>query len=63
MSEICNPDNYMTTPQFAKEIGVHLVTVYKWEKAGRLKPHHITPTGRKFYSRQQVEEFFESRNQ
>lgn len=47
---------FLTTPQFAKRIGVSKNTVINWERQGFIKPHHKSPTGRRFYSQEQVDE-------
>jgi predicted site-specific integrase-resolvase len=57
-NEIIIADNYMTSTAFAKAVGVHPNTVRAWERDGKLVPHHRTPGGRRMYSKQQVEEYF-----
>lgn len=54
-------EKYYTTTQFAREIGVVKNTIVNWEKKGLLLPHHVTPTGRRFYSQQQVNDFFNTK--
>ena len=49
---------FMTVEEFAKRIGVHPQTVRAWDKAGMLSPHHKTPSGRRLYSEEQVQEYF-----
>ncbi len=49
---------FLTVEEFAKRIGVHPQTVRAWDKAGVLRPHHRTPSGRRQYSEAQVEEYF-----
>ena len=46
---------YLTTPQFAKQVGVSKNTVINWERQGLIVPHHVSPTGRRYYSHEQVE--------
>lgn len=46
---------YLTTPQFAKQVGVSKNTVINWERQGFIVPHHVSPTGRRYYSHEQVE--------
>ena len=38
--------------EFAKLIGVHIKTLQKWDKEGKLKAHR-TPTNRRFYTHEQ----------
>lgn len=54
-------EKYYTTTEFAKKIGVVKNTVVNWERKGLLLPHHITPTGRRFYSQQQLDDFFKGK--
>lgn len=49
---------FMTVEEFAKRIGVHPQTVRAWDKAGTFLPHHKTPSGRRLYSEEQVQEYF-----
>ena len=48
---------YMTSTEFAEAIGVSPCTVIKWDNRGLLKPHHTTPSGRREYAREQVDEY------
>lgn len=52
---------YYTTTEFAQAVGVVKNTIVNWERKGLLLPHHVTPTGRRFYSQQQLDDFFKSR--
>ena len=54
-------ERYYTTTEFAKAVGVVKNTVVNWERKGLLLPHHVTPTSRRFYSQQQIDDFFKSR--
>lgn len=49
---------FMTVEEFAKKIGVHPQTVRSWDKQGVLRPHHKTPSGRRLYTEDQVDEYF-----
>ena len=40
--------------EFAKLIGVHIKTLQKWDKEGKLKAHR-TPTNRRFYTQEQYD--------
>lgn len=50
-------ESFLTAPQFAKQIGVSKNTVMNWERKGLIVPHHVSPTGRRYYSTVQVSEF------
>lgn len=58
MSNKITKPQFLTVTQFADAIGVHEQTVRVWDKTGRLKPHHKTPSGRRMYSPDQVEKYF-----
>lgn len=47
---------FINQSEFARQCGVCSTTLASWVKDGIIKPHHTTPTGRNFYTRQQVEE-------
>lgn len=53
-------EKFYTTPAFAKELGVSRQTIMAWESKGIVKPHHITPTRRRYYSQAQVDELLDS---
>lgn len=46
---------FLTTPQFAKRVGVSKNTIINWESQGFILPHHVSPTGRRFYTQEQVD--------
>lgn len=54
--------NYYPITEFAEKIGVSPQTLRVWEKTNKFKPHHKTPGGHRFYSHDQLEEFFETYN-
>jgi DNA-binding transcriptional MerR regulator len=37
-------------------VGVTAVTLRNWEKRGFLTPHHVSPTGYRYYTEKQLEE-------
>lgn len=47
---------YYTTQEFASAVGIHRNTVIRWHKLGKLIPHHVTVTGFRYYSQEQVDE-------
>lgn len=57
------PENtYLTSSEFAKAIGIHIQTLRHWDKTGKLKPHHKTPGGKRFYTRNQINTFLNNEN-
>ena len=51
-------EKYYTSGEFARIANVSITTLLNWEMKGLVKPHHKSPTGRRFYSQEQVDEFF-----
>ncbi|MPN29241.1 hypothetical protein SDC9_176692 [bioreactor metagenome] len=45
---------YYTIGQFSKLVGKSIQTLILWENEGKLKPHHITEGGHRYYSEQQI---------
>ena len=43
--------------EFAQLIGISSVTLRKWDERGWLKPHHRSPTGYRFYSEEQLNDY------
>lgn len=43
--------------EFAKRIGVSCVTLRTWDEKGLLVPHHVSPSGYRYYSEDQVKEY------
>lgn len=52
------PVKFLTVKEFAAKIGIHPNTVRQWDETGVLKAHHKTPSGRRLYTEEQVEEYF-----
>lgn len=48
---------FFTNGEAAKILGVHRNTLMNWEKSGKLSPHHISATGYKYYSWEQLQVF------
>lgn len=46
--------NYYSIGEFAKLIGKTEQTLRNWDKKDILKPHHIAPTGYRYYSQEQL---------
>lgn len=49
----------LTSTEFAKAIGVSVVTLARWEKDNILLPFLKTPTGRRKYTQSQVTAYIE----
>lgn len=47
---------YFTINKFSKIVGVTPQTLRNWDKAGKLKPHHTTENGYKYYSEEQLKQ-------
>jgi len=54
--------NYYSIGEFAKLIGKTVQTLRNWDKNNILKPHHIAPTGYRYYSQEQLNHFFGLKN-
>ena len=50
---------FLTSGEMAYEIGVCKVTLATYEEKGILIPHHKNAAGHRFYTREQVDEYFE----
>lgn len=48
--------------QFSKQIGKTEQTLRNWDKNGTLRPHHITKSGYRYYSQEQLDHFFGLKN-
>lgn len=45
---------YFTINKFSKIVGVTPQTLRNWDKTGRLKPHHTSESGYRYYSEEQL---------
>ncbi|WP_129600933.1 IS607 family transposase [Anaerophilus nitritogenes] len=48
---------YYSIGQFSKLIGKNPQTLREWDKKDILKPHHVAPTGYRYYSQEQLNHF------
>jgi predicted site-specific integrase-resolvase len=48
---------YYSIGKFSKLIGKTAQTLREWDKKGVLKPHHVAPTGYRYYSQEQLNHF------
>jgi len=48
---------YYLIGDFAKTIGKTTKTLRNWDKTGKLKPVRVEPTGYKYYSQEQLNQF------
>lgn len=53
---------YYSIGEFAKLIGKTEQTLRNWDKNGTLKPHHVTDSGYRHYSQEQLNHFFGFKN-
>lgn len=49
---------FYTIKEFSQKIGVHENTLRRWDKIGKLVPHHKTIGGHRVYSQEQVDNYF-----
>ena len=49
---------FLTISEFARRIGVSMQTLRNWHRDGKLCPHHVTPTGHRMYTEEQVTTYF-----
>ncbi len=54
--------NYYSIGEFAKLIGKTEQTLRNWDKNSNLKPHHVAPSGYRYYSQEQLNHFFGIKN-
>ena len=53
---------FYTIGDFAKIIGKTEQTLRNWDKAGILKPHHVSESGYRYYSKEQANHYFGFKN-
>lgn len=49
--------NYLSSTDFARAVGVSVPTIQRWDIEGRLIPVKRTISGRRLYSQEQLEAF------
>ena len=49
---------FFSIKEFANEIGVHENTLRRWDKSGKLRPHHKTEGGHRVYTDEQRDNYF-----
>lgn len=50
-------EKFLMSGQVSKILGIREATLRNWEKNGKLKPHHKSTSGYKYYSEKQIEDF------
>lgn len=50
-------EEFYKVGEFARRIGVSAVTLRSWDERGLLRPHHVSPSGYRYYSAQQLQEY------
>lgn len=53
---------YYSIGRFSKLIGKTTQTLRDWDKKGILKPHHVSPSGYRYYSQEQLNHFLGLKN-
>ena len=53
---------YYGISEFAEKIGVSASTLRLWDRDGKLKPHHTSSGGKRFYSSEQLANYLELQN-
>ena len=52
---------YFTINKFSKIVGVTPQTLRNWDKNGKLKPHHTTENGYRYYSEEQLKQILRTK--
>lgn len=52
----CPMERYYTIHEFSELLGVSAQTLRNWDKSGRLRPHHTSTNGYRYYSDTQLKE-------
>lgn len=53
---------YISIGEFARKIGVTVQTLRNWDKSDKLKPNHISKSGFRYYSKEQLNAFLGVKN-
>ena len=53
---------YLKIGDFARLVGVSKSTLRLWENKGILIPHHKTPTGYRYYTKEQADKLLSKEN-
>lgn len=48
---------YYKISEFARLIGVSSATLRSWDERGLLHPHHVSPSGYRYYSYRQLQDY------
>lgn len=48
---------YYKISEFARLIGVSSATLRSWDERGLLHPHHVSPSGYRYYSVKQLQDY------
>ena len=54
-------EQFYKISEFAKLIGVSSVTLRTWDEKGLLRPHHVSPSGYRYYSSAQLQDYLSGR--
>lgn len=50
-------NKYYSIGEFARMLGVSSQTLRNWEDEGKLKPHHKTENGYRYYTKEQLVQY------
>lgn len=53
---------YYKIGEFARLIGVSSATLRVWDEKGLLNPHHVSPSGYRYYSEEQLQRYLSSQH-
>ena len=57
MAKIEKEENFLTAPQAAKLLGIGQETLRNWGRNGKLIPHHVSLSGYRYYTEEQIQQF------
>lgn len=55
---VMNGENYLTMKEMAEAISVSYSALDSWVRKKIIEPAFVSPTGRKFFSQEQVDAYF-----
>lgn len=55
-------EQYYKIGEFSRLIGVSPATLRAWGDSGLLRPHHVSPSGYRYYSDDQLHDYLSSKS-